>query len=210
MANATASISLVLGNLKYHKAEPCGSQGDVFCFGCFTGMRFSDIRSLEKENIHGGTIRYRVVKTNQNNTIPMNPYTEAIVDKNKKKDLIKLLPVISESKTNEYLKELFTLVKIKRKVQLTHFQGAKRIQEIQPLNEIVTFHMSKKTFMTNFLAKGGSLVTAMSITGNKDFKTAKRYYKVVDSLKAEEMAKVFGEVSINKIQKNSKKRVTLP
>lgn len=27
---------------------------------------------------------------------------------------------------------------------------------------------------------------------NKDFKTAKRYYKAVDTLKADEMSKVFG------------------
>lgn len=33
---------------------------------------------------------------------------------------------------------------------------------------LITFHMSKKIFMTNFLAKGGSLVTAMSITWNRD------------------------------------------
>ena len=46
--------------------------------------------------------------------------------------------------------------------------------------------------MTNFLAKGGSLLTAMSITGNKDLRTARRYYKVVDTLKADEMKKVFG------------------
>ncbi len=71
-------------------------------------------------------------------------------------------------------------------------QGAKSIKITAPLSEVITFHISKKTFMTNFLAKGGSLLTAMSITGNKDFKTARRYYKVVDSLKSDEMAKVFG------------------
>ncbi len=37
-----------------------------------------------------------------------------------------------------------------------------------------------------------SVLTAMSITGNKDFKTAKRYYKAVDILKADEISKVFG------------------
>lgn len=165
---------------------------DVFCFGCFTGMRFSDINSLLKENIGKDMISYRVVKTNQINTIPLNPYTKSIISKYSKNTKGKYLPVISEPKTNEYLKELFTKVKIKRKVQITHFQGAKRIQKTLALDKAVTFHMSKKTFMTNFLAKGGSLITAMSITGNKDFKTAKRYFKVVDSLKMDEMAKVFG------------------
>jgi hypothetical protein len=46
--------------------------------------------------------------------------------------------------------------------------------------------------MTKFLSKGGSLQTAMDFTGNKDYSTAKRYFKVVDELKAVEMMKVFG------------------
>lgn len=45
--------------------------------------------------------------------------------------------------------------------------------------------------MTNFLARGGHLHTAMAITGNKSYSTAKRYFKIVDALKAEEMNKVF-------------------
>ena len=45
--------------------------------------------------------------------------------------------------------------------------------------------------MTNFLARGGNLHTAMAITGNRSYSTAKRYFKVVDALKTEEMNKVF-------------------
>lgn len=166
---------------------------DVFCFGCFTGMRFSDIGALSPEHILKDGIRYRVGKTKQNNTIPFNPYTRKLIAKYKGKLSDRCLPVISLHKTNEYLRELFAEAKLKRKVQKTNFQGAKRISVTSPLCEVITFHISKKTFMTNFLAKGGSLLTAMAITGNKDFKTAKRYYKVVDSLKNEEMAKVFGK-----------------
>jgi len=47
--------------------------------------------------------------------------------------------------------------------------------------------------MTNFLAKGGSLSTAMSITSNKDLKTARRHDKLADTFKADAMARVFGK-----------------
>lgn len=166
---------------------------DVFCFGCFTGMRFSDISALAPEHIQKDYINYRVVKTTQHNTIPLNTYTHKLLAKYKGKIPGKCLPAMSEGKTNTYLKELFGMVELNRKVEQVHFQGAKRIAITAPLCEVITFHISKKTFMTNFLARGGSLLTAMSITGNKDFKTAKRYYKVVDSLKSDEMAKVFGK-----------------
>lgn len=173
------------GNLSLEQVK------DVFCFGCFTGMRFSDIEALERENIHKDFINYRIVKTDQINTIPLNKYSKAILKKYQK--LEKPLPVISEQKTNLYLKTVCEKAGLKRKVQKISFQGAKRIKTTGLLHELITFHISKKTFMTNFLAKGGSLLTAMAITGNKDLKTARRYYKVVDSLKADEMAKVFGK-----------------
>ena len=177
-------------NLEYVK--------DMFCFGCFTGMRYSDIISLIPENIQKETINYRIAKTNESNTIPLNPYTKEILTKYKGKYPNKCLPVVQEKKIGEYLRDLFKEAKLNRKVQKINFQGAKKITETLPLSGAISFHMSKKTFMTNFLAKGGSLLTAMAITGNKDFKTARRYYKVVDTLKADEMAKVFGSVSLTK------------
>lgn len=165
---------------------------DLFCFGCFTGMRFSDIASLKWENIHSNSIQYRIVKTNELNTIPLNSYTKEILKRHKNKGEF-CFNVPAEQHVNETLKSLFNVVGLDRKVQITHYQGAKKISQSLPLSKAITFHISKKTFMTNFLAKGGSLLTAMAITGNKDFKTARRYYKVVDSLKADEMAKVFGK-----------------
>ena len=164
---------------------------DVFCFGCFTGMRYGDIKALAPENIHKDFIVYRVVKTDENNTIPLNPYTTTILKKYKGFP-DRCLPVAPEVKMNDYLKEMAKEAKLKRNVQQTHYQGMKRTTTKEPIYKVITFHMSKKTFMTNFLAKGGSLTTAMAITGNKDMKTARRYFKVVDTLKSEEMHKVFG------------------
>lgn len=183
---------LHLYNYKLDDNERLQQVRDVFCFGCFTGMRYSDILALKPEHLDKDFIRYRVVKTGQNNMIPLNQYSKKIIDRYKGKFEDRCLPVVSEQSTNDYLKELFKKVKLNRKVQKVSFQGAKSIRVTAPLSEVITFHISKKTFMTNFLAKGGSLLTAMSITGNKDFKTAKRYYKVVDTLKADEMTKVFG------------------
>lgn len=164
---------------------------DMFCFGCFTGLRFSDIKNLRPENVHGDMLIYRVIKTGENNTVPLNKYSKEILQRNAGREFC--LPVISEQKTNNYLKALLKAENFDRKVQITHFKGAKRISESYPLHDVVTFHISKKTFMTNFLAKGGSLHTAMAITGNKSFKTAKRYFTVVDTLKMEEMKRVFGD-----------------
>lgn len=194
----TSDELFFLYNHKLKGIEHFAQVRDVFCFGCFTGMRYSDILALKPEHVNGDSIRYRVVKTKENNMIPLNPYSKNILDRYKGKLEDRCLPVIPQQETNDTLKKLFSEIKLNRKVQKVRFQGAESTKVTSPLSEIITFHISKKTFMTNFLAKGGSLVTAMSITGNTDLRSAQRYYKVVDNLKIDEMSKVFGSVTPKK------------
>lgn len=164
---------------------------DLYCFGCFTGIRHSDLIALSDENIHQDNIVFRVKKTAEANSVPLNKHTRKILARNKGKYLGKCLPQVSLLIANKNIKELIKKAKITRKVQITHYRGAEATVENLPLSEAITFHTSKKTFMTNFLARGGNLHTAMAITGNRSYSTAKRYFKVVDSLKTQEMNKVF-------------------
>ena len=181
---------LKLMELKLEKRE-LREIRDLYCFGCFTGMRHSDLIALSDENIQEGNIIFRVKKTTENNSVPINKHTRKILSRNKGKYLGKCLPQLSLLIANRDIKELIKEAKITRKVQITHYRGAVATTEIIPLSEAITFHTSKKTFMTNFLARGGNLHTAMAITGNRSYSTAKRYFKVVDSLKTKEMNKVF-------------------
>ncbi len=181
---------LKLMELKLEKRE-LREIRDLYCFGCFTGMRHSDLTALSEENIQESNIIFRVKKTTENNSVPLNKHTRKILARNKGKYLGKCLPQVSLLIANRDIKELIKEAKITRKVQITHYRGAVASAEIMPLSEAITFHTSKKTFMTNFLARGGNLHTAMAITGNRSYSTAKRYFKVVDSLKTKEMNKVF-------------------
>lgn len=177
---------------------------DIFCFGCFTGLRFSDIKNLSKSNLIEKEvtindvkekltfIEFRVKKTKAIISQPLNHFAQAILDEHNSEYEF-CFKMYSEQKTNEYLKKAASEAKLTRKVKKTKFKGAEQTSEVMALHEAITFHMSKKTFMTNFLAKGGSLQTAMAFTGNKDYATAKRYFKVVDDLKAAEMMKVFSD-----------------
>ena len=181
---------LKLMELKLEKREHKEVR-DLYCFGCFTGIRHSDLVALSEENVHKDHVLFRVKKTTEANSVPLNKYSRKILDRNKGKYLGKCLPQLSLLSVNKYLKELIKEAKITRKVQITHYRGAEAIVENLPMYEAITFHTSKKTFMTNFLARGGNLHTAMAITGNRSYSTAKRYFKVVDALKTEEMNKVF-------------------
>jgi integrase len=165
---------------------------DMYCLGCFTGLRYSDISRLLPENIQGDKIVYRVVKTKQANIVPLNKYSKTILERNIRVHPTNAMPYIGPLVVNKLLKEAMKEAKMERPVQVIHFRGAERYEESKPLWDAATFHTSKKTFVTNFLERGGSLLTAMAITGNRSFSVMKRYYKIADKFKAQEMRRIFG------------------
>ncbi len=54
---------------------------DNFCFGCFTGLRFSDIDKLRDIHIKDGFIELKSEKTKSNLKIPLTQYAQEILNK---------------------------------------------------------------------------------------------------------------------------------
>lgn len=81
---------------------------DVLCFTCFTGLRYSDVYNLKKSDAKDDYIEITTIKTKDSLLIDLNTYSRAILEKYN--DIPypngKALPVISNQKFNEYLKEL--------------------------------------------------------------------------------------------------------
>ncbi len=167
-----------------------GQVRDVFCFSCATGLRYSDLALLRREHIKGDEIKITVKKTKQTLTIPLNTYSQAILAKYKK--LYKPIPVISNQKMNDYVKELCKEAGIDTPIELVRFQGAKRIAEVFAKYELVSVHTGRKTFATLSLERGMSAEEVMTITGHKDYKSFKRYVKITEQRKKLVMSKAWG------------------
>ncbi len=166
---------------------------DIFCFGCFTGLRFSDIMNLKQENISNDTIQIQTIKTNGKTNIPLNQYSRKIYEKYRSDETYLLFNTISNQKMNQYLKELGKIAEINEPVQVVHFIGSKRIEKIVPKHEVLTSHVARKTFITNAMIKGMSTEVIMDITTHTSYRSFQRYFKIVDGHKKEQMDKVFGE-----------------
>lgn len=63
---------------------------ESFCFGCFTGLRFSDISKIREENVREDELVLTIQKTRENITIPLNDFAKEILIRNSF-----TLPVIS-------------------------------------------------------------------------------------------------------------------
>lgn len=63
----------------FSKLTPCFKVvRDLFCFSCFTGLRFSDIYSFKETSIKDDYIEVKTQKTRQFIRIPLNRYAKEI------------------------------------------------------------------------------------------------------------------------------------
>ena len=164
---------------------------DVFLFQCFTGLRYSDVFNLRKSDIKGDHIEVTTVKTSDSLIIELNKHSKAILDKYK--DVAfednKVLPVITNQKMNDYLKELAELAGIDEPVRQTYYRGNERIDEVTPKYALLGTHAGRRTFICNALALGIPPQVVMKWTGHSDYKAMKPYIDIADDIKANAMSK---------------------
>lgn len=164
---------------------------DVFLFQCFTGLRYSDVFNLRRSDIKGDHIEVTTVKTSDSLIIELNNHSKAILEKYK--DVVfedgKVLPVITNQKMNDYLKELAELAGIDEPIRQTYYKGNERIDEVTPKYALLGTHAGRRTFICNALALGIPPQVVMKWTGHSDYKAMKPYIDIADDIKANAMSK---------------------
>lgn len=149
---------------------------DVFLFSCYTGLAYADVKKLDKSQIVIGIDGEKWIYTNRQKTdtrsnIPILPVAQAILDKyaNDPQCLqtTKVLPVLSNQKMNEYLKEIATLCDI---------------------DKDFTYHTARHTFATTVTLTNGVPIESVSkMLGHKDLKTTQHYAKILDTKVSSDM-----------------------
>ena len=164
---------------------------DVFLFQCFTGLRYSDVFNLRRSDIKGDHIEVTTVKTSDSLIIELNDHSRAILEKYKDVEFEnnKVIPVITNQKMNNYLKELAELAEINEPVQQTYYKGNERIDEVTPKYALLGTHAGRRTFICNALALGIPPQVVMKWTGHSDYKAMKPYIDIADDIKANAMSK---------------------
>ena len=147
---------------------------DLFVFGCFTGLRFSDYSTVEKENIVNidGDLFLKIIpnKTADLVIIPCNPVVLHIFKKyeNNHNSLPRAL---SQQNFNEYIKEACKLAGL---VEKGHLSTSPKME----LYNCITSHTARRSFATNLYLDGYPIIEIMKITGHKTEKAFLKYIKV--------------------------------
>lgn len=163
---------------------------DVFCFQCFTSLRYSDVAKLKREDITQDIMKVVTAKTGDTLQIDLNKYSRSILDKYRGDE--RPLPVVSNQRMNQWLKEVCYLAGIDTPITTVYYKGAQRIEETKPKYELVGTHTGRRTFICNALTMGIPAATVMEWTGHSDYKAMKPYIKIADAEKAKAM-KLFDE-----------------
>lgn len=164
---------------------------DVFLFQCFTGLRYSDVFNLRRSDVKENHIEITTVKTADSLIIELNNHSKTILDKYKDVHFEhdKVLPVITNQKMNDYLKELAELAEINEPVRETYYKGNQRIDETMPKYALLGTHAGRRTFICNALSLGIPAQVVMKWTGHSDYKAMKPYIDIADDIRANAMDK---------------------
>lgn len=157
---------------------------DLFVFGSFVGLRFSDFSDVRPENIQQIDkelfLRIKTKKMGNRVTIPCNPIVHDIFKKYNHMPN-KLPRAISNQKFNEYIKEICKLAGFTEKGRL------ETNQELE-LWQCISSHTARRSFATNLYNEGFPILDIMKITGHKTEKAFLKYIKFSDEDAAKKLA----------------------
>ena len=160
----TERVWLTADELRTLKAASDGSVVErAFLFGCLTGLRYSDIRSLRWEDIQGGRLVKRIVKTHKTEYLDLNTQAVEIMGQRGRGLVFAGL----HPKTCNVNRAL------------------DRWAERAGIGKQFSFHSSRHTFAVLMLSAGVDIYTVSRLLGHSSISTTQVYADIVDAKKKE-------------------------
>lgn len=199
----TEEIALTLDQVKVifeyqAKTKSLEKIKDVFVFQCLTGMRYGELALINEKVVRNNTIYLKEDKdvTKDVREIPLFEISGYIL---KKYDYH--LPLITNQKQNEFIKDIFEDAGFTDMVQFTRTQNKHKTIKEKQFKDRVSTHTARRTFITIMKKKGIADKTIMSMTGHRDLKTFNTYYKVDDIARKDAVIEAFGSMELPKLKK---------
>ena len=160
---------------------------DMFLFQCYTGLRYSDLKNLTRQDfyIEEGNLYLRKITQKQKTKIDFKlPQRAKIIYEKYSMYLYEnnaAFPVLSNSKYNKHLKELGHLAGIKGKWKDIQYRFDKP-EVVYTDRADLESHCGRRTFICMAYNAGMSLEQIAEITGHKCIEDLKPYIKATHKL----------------------------
>ena len=157
---------------------------DVFIFSCFTGLAYIDVSNLTPDNIVTLDDKLWIMTKRQKTSVETNvlllDIPKSIIAKYSHKTYRdgKLFPILTNQKTNAYLKEIADLCGVKKNL---------------------TFHLARHTFATMSLSKGVPMESVSKMLGHTNIKTTQIYARITNKKIEHDMEQLAGKLDKFKV-----------
>lgn len=156
---------------------------DMFCFCCFSSLRWSDVKALQWSDVHDGSIFVQAQKTGRPLEIDLNKWTRELLDRYRDADRgpdDRVFPSMSNAKANLNLKVIARLCGINDQVRHTSYDADGRHDVLVHKYELITTHTARRTFICNALMMGIPPQVVMQWTGHRNYAAMRPYIDVAD------------------------------
>lgn len=160
-----------------------GTVRDLFLLSSFTGLRWSDLATLEEAEIKDGMMRKVMKKTNHEVSIPIGTlfWGKGLEIINKYTNVRKLSRCCCNATANKIMKQ---------------------IAEKAGVNKPISFHWARKSFSSNLQLMGMSLGDVSTLLGHKDSRITSEHYSFSKDQVAAMQSKRLFKQTLGKYSKN--------
>ena len=177
---------LTLEELRHFASFPLKQQylrnaRDIFCFMCYTSLRYSDTAALKKSSISDGIIHVFTQKTKAKLDIPIIKDAQEVLDNIMSTPGEYVFKAPSNQKLNDFIKLAAKEAKLDRKIQEMYYVGNEPHETYKPIHEIISCHMARRTFVVCSLALGIPVEVVKACTGHSTYEAMKPYIAIDSS-----------------------------
>lgn len=151
---------------------------DMFLFSCYTGLRFSDIASITRDNFHYIDDKlwliYSSVKTDVSVRLPLFLLFDG-----------KSIPIYER-----YQHNIRTLFNIPVSANSNVNKQLRKICLLASIDKKVSFHTARHTNATLLLYNGANITTVQKLLGHKSVRTTEIYSNIMDMTIVRDLEKI--------------------
>lgn len=155
---------------------------DMFLFSCYTGLRFSDIVSIKKENFHYIDDKlwliYSSVKTDVHVRLPLELLFEG-----------KAIAIYER-----YKHHMYTLFNVSPDCNSSTNKQLARLTEMAGIKKKISFHTARHTNATLLLYNGANITTVQKLLGHKSVRTTEIYSNIMDMTIVRDLQKISQDI----------------
>lgn len=159
---------------------------DLFKFCCYTGLRYSDLKSLKPIEVNDRIITKHAVKglrkkSSSQITVKMNNQAFEIYNRYKPEHISSTTPVFdhvlpSNQQANQILRKVLKEIPLlNQEVQIYKYYLNEAVPVVKKKYELLTWHSSRRTFINQIVRNGATIQQIQTATGWTDINAIVNY-----------------------------------